>query len=155
MILSLGILMAACNFGGGAGSDVKPISDPDAKTKTENSNSSYDPKRGQGKFTKVDVSPTLNAAMASNGEKVYGVKCVSCHKLTGEKLVGPGWLGITKRLTAEWIMNFATSPDNMIDKDPEVQAQLAICLVRMPNQNVSDDDARAIYEFMRKNDGVK
>jgi hypothetical protein len=25
----------------------------------------------------------------------------------------------------------------------------------MPNQNLSDEDARSIYEFMRKNDGVK
>jgi len=27
--------------------------------------------------------------------------------------------------------------------------------VRMPNQNLSDDDARSLYEYMRKNDGVK
>ena len=156
IILSLGIFIAGCNFGQGAGSDVKPVNDPvDAKKTSDNGNPSYDPKRGLGKFTKVDVSPTLNAGMASNGEKVYGVKCVSCHKLTGEKLVGPGWLGITKRLTAEWIMNFVTNPDMMIDKDAEAKAQLAICLVRMPNQNVNDDDARSLYEFMRKNDGVK
>jgi hypothetical protein len=52
-------------------------------------------------------------------------------------------------------MNFATNPDPMINKDPEAKAQLEICLVRMPNQNITDDDARAVYEFMRKNDGVK
>jgi hypothetical protein len=43
----------------------------------------------------------------------------------------------------------------MIDKDPKAQAMLEICMVRMPNQNLSDDDARSILEFMRKNDGVK
>jgi hypothetical protein len=43
----------------------------------------------------------------------------------------------------------------MIDKDPELQSQLEICLVRMPNQNLSEDDARHILEFMRKNDGAK
>jgi hypothetical protein len=43
----------------------------------------------------------------------------------------------------------------MIDKDPKAQAMLEICMVRMPNQNLSDDDARNILEFMRKNDGVK
>jgi hypothetical protein len=43
----------------------------------------------------------------------------------------------------------------MLTKDPEAQAQLEICLVRMTNQNLSDHDARHIYEFMRKNDGVK
>lgn len=52
-------------------------------------------------------------------------------------------------------MNFITNPDAMIDKDPELQAQLEICLVRMPNQNLSEEDARNILEFMRKNDGVQ
>ena len=93
--------------------------------------------------------------MAAAGEKVYGVKCSSCHKLTGEKLVGPGWLGVTDRHAAPWIMNFVTNTDAMLNKDPKAQAQLEICLVRMPNQNIADEDARAIYEFMRRNDGIK
>jgi cytochrome c551/c552 len=75
--------------------------------------------------------------------------------MTDEKLVGPGWKDVTKRHSAEWIMNFITNTDAMLDKDPKAQAQLEICLVRMPNQSLSDDDARHIYEFMRKNDGVK
>lgn len=122
---------------------------------TDNGNPSYDPKRGEGKFTHVDIPATLDAAKADAGNKVYSVKCSACHKLTDEKLVGPGWLGVTKKLSAEWIMNFSTNPDIMLNKDPEAQAQLEICLVRMPNQNLTDDDARNVYEFMRKNDGVK
>lgn len=122
---------------------------------TTNGNPSYDPKRGEGRFTKVDVSPTLEVAKATAGEKVYSVKCASCHKLTDEKLVGPGWKDVTARHTAEWIMNFSTNPDEMLDKDPKAQAMLEICLVRMPDQNLTDDDARNVYEFMRKNDGVK
>ena len=43
----------------------------------------------------------------------------------------------------------------MINKDTKAQAMLEICLVRMPNQGLSDDDARNVLEFMRKNDGVK
>jgi len=114
-----------------------------------------DAKRGIGKFTKVEVGATLDAAMAESGTKVYDVKCGSCHKLTEERLVGPGWKGVTSRRTPEWVMNFATNVDEMLAKDPEAQAQLEICLVRMPNQNLTDDDARHVYEFMRKNDGVK
>lgn len=120
-----------------------------------NANPSYDPERGEGKFTKVDVPATLDATMAGSGQKVYEVKCNSCHKLTDEKLVGPGWKNVTQRYKAEWIMNFVTNPDAMLDKDPKAQAQLEICLVRMPNQNINDEEARALYEFMRKNDGVK
>lgn len=118
-------------------------------------NPSYDPNRGEGKFTHVDISPSLDKEKAEAGEKIYNVKCSACHKLSDEKLVGPGWKGVTQRQTAEWIMNFVTNTDDMINKDPKAQAMLEICLVRMPNQNLSDDDARNVYEFMRKNDGVK
>lgn len=123
--------------------------------KADDANPTYDPHRGEGKFTKVDIGATVDQSMADNGNKVYGVKCQGCHKLTDEKLVGPGWKGVTARHSAEWIMNFITNTDEMLNKDPKAQAQLEICLVRMPNQNLSDDDARALYEFQRKNDGAK
>lgn len=121
---------------------------------SDKSPSDYDPKRGEGKFNadNVKLGATVDAALAKKGEEIQGVKCSSCHKLTDEKLVGPGWKGVTTRKTPYWIMNFITNPDPMIDKDPEVQSQLEICLVRMPNQNLTDDDARALVEFMRKND---
>jgi cytochrome c5 len=114
-----------------------------------------DPQRGIGKFTHVDISPTLDAKMAHEGQEVYDLKCSSCHKTTDEKLVGPGWKGVTSRRKPEWIMNFVTNTDEMITKDPQAQSLLELCLVRMPNQNLSDDEARHVYEFMRKNDGVK
>lgn len=126
-----------------------------AKNAESVSSAEMDAKRGVGKFTKVDISPTLDTKMAEAGTTVYDVKCASCHKLTDERLVGPGWKGVTQRRTAEWIMNFATNTDEMLAKDPEAQAQLEVCLVRMPNQNLTDDDARHVYEYMRKNDGVK
>lgn len=115
----------------------------------------YDPNRGVGKFTTVDVGDKLDAPLADGGEKLYGVKCAGCHKLTEERLVGPGWKGVTSRHKNEWIMNFVTNTDEMLNKDPKAQAQLEICLVRMPNQSLADEDARKLLEFMRKNDGVK
>ena len=148
------LFIAAC---GGNNSAEKNPQDASAATDKEsaNGNPSYDANRGEGKFTKVDVAASLDAAKATAGENIYKVKCSSCHKLTDEKLVGPGWKGVTSRHSAEWIMNFATNPDEMLNKDPKAQAMLELCLVRMPNQNLTDDDARNIYEFMRKNDGVK
>ena len=97
----------------------------------------------------------LDQAMAAKGESISATKCNSCHKLTEERLVGPGWKGVTTRNAPHWIMNFITNPDPMIEKDPKVQAQLELCLVRMPNQSLTDTDAREILEFMRKNDGAK
>ena len=101
------------------------------------------------------MGATINEKLVQAGTKVFAVKCSACHKLSAEKLVGPGWKGVTERFKPEWIMNFVTNTDAMLNKDPKAQAQLEICLVRMPNQNVTDDDARNIYEFMRKNDSKK
>ena len=127
----------------------------EATTETAADPSSYDPNRGLGKHSSVDLGDKIDVAMAAEGEKIQAVKCSACHKLTDEKLVGPGWKGVTQRNKPEWIMNFITNPDPMIDKDPKLQAQLELCLLRMPNQSLSDADARNILEFMRKNDGVK
>lgn len=111
--------------------------------------------KGVGKFTNVEVPATLDGPMADLGLKVYDLKCAACHRLTDEKLVGPGWKDVTSRRTVEWIMNFSTNTDEMITKDPAAQAMLEECMVRMPNQSLTDEDARNVYEFMRKNDGVK
>lgn len=154
-ILLLCAFVAACGGGSDNNNTNTPETPAPEPTKSATGNPSYDPERGAGKFKDVAVAEKLDATMAAAGEKVYTVKCASCHKLTSEKLVGPGWLGVTDRYTAAWIMNFTTNPDEMLDKDPKAQAQLEICLVRMPNQNIADEDARSLYEFMRRNDGVK
>ena len=120
------------------------------------SSGDYDPKRGLGKYdeSNVDVSK-FDATMAAEGKKIAEVKCTSCHKPTEEKLVGPGWKGVTTRQTAHWIMNFISNPDPMINVDPELQKQLEICLVRMPNQGLNETEARQVLEYMREIDGAK
>src|SRR5437764_1174195 len=99
------------------------------KESTDNSNATADlfkedsaskalDAKGIGKFKDVEIAASLDAAMAKKGNDIYDLKCSACHKLTKEKLVGPGWSGVTKRRTPEWIMNFATNTDEMISKDP-------------------------------------
>ncbi|MBS1690401.1 MAG: cytochrome c [Bacteroidetes bacterium] len=112
-----------------------------------------DDSKGKGKFTDIKLSHPLDQKLIASGKTIYDVKCNACHKLTDEKLVGPGWKGVTDRRKPEWIMNFVTNTDEMIDKDPAAQAMLEKCMVRMPNQHLSDEDARSILEFMRNNDG--
>ena len=162
VVLSLSlitIILFACNSGNSDSSKTTSPVTPDPngeKIPTPGGDApAYDPNRGAGKFTHVDVGNKLNASLASGGEKIYGVKCSGCHKLTEEKLVGPGWKGVSERHKPEWVMNFITNTDEMLNKDPKAQAQLEICLVRMPNQSLADNDARQLLEFMRKNDGVK
>lgn len=159
IVCSLALFFAACGGSGDKGSsattDGTEAKSADTTATAENGNPSYDPNRGEGKFHDVKLADKLDPAMAEKGQKIAELKCESCHKMTDERLVGPGWKGVTSRHAPEWIMNFMTNTDAMIDKDPKAQAMLEICMVRMPNQNLSDDDAREIFEFMRKNDGVK
>ena len=111
--------------------------------------------KGIGKFTNVQLTHPLDKDMIAKAEPIYNGKCFACHKLTDEKLVGPGWKGVTDRRAPEWIMNFITNTNMMLDSDLVAQSVMVTCLVRMPSQNLSDDQARQVLEFMRKNDGKK
>jgi len=162
LVFGMGIFFVACN---GSNNNENNTTAPDStaaeanstdtSTTLANGNPSYDPNRGEGKFHDVNLPDKLDEHEAAEGQKIYELKCSSCHKLTDERLVGPGWHGVTNRHKPEWILNFVTNTDDMLDKDPKAQAMLEICMVRMPNQNLTDDQAREILEFMRKNDGVK
>jgi len=103
----------------------------------------------------VEMTHPLNQEWVATGKNIYDLKCQSCHKLTEERLVGPGWKNVTTKREPHWIMNMITNVDMMLATDSEAQKLLEECLVRMPNQNVNKEDARKILEFMRSNDGEK
>lgn len=111
--------------------------------------------KGIGQVQNVTLHNPLDQERVVRGEAIYEMKCSACHKLTDERIVGPGWKDVTKRRKPEWIINMVTNVDVMLDKDAEAQKLLELCLTRMPNQNVSVGDARDILEFMRKIDGEK
>ncbi|HEV3225096.1 MAG TPA: cytochrome c [Puia sp.] len=111
--------------------------------------------KGIGRFKNIQLTHPLDEEMASKGKAIFQSKCFACHKLSTEMLVGPGWSGVTKRRTPEWIMNWITNTKVMLDRDLAAQADMAICLIRMPNQDLTDEQARNVLEFMRKNDGEK
>jgi hypothetical protein len=100
----------------------------------------------------VKLTYPLDQQLVAGGKGLYQVKCQACHKLSTERLIGPGWYGITKRRQPDWIMNMITNVDIMLEKDPQAQRLLQECIVRMPNQNLTKDEARKILEFQRAND---
>lgn len=146
-LLTASFLFIACN--GGVKDEPKPVDIQDL-TKNQPETHGTEVKEGDIKLTNP-----LDQAMVSAGKATYELKCLSCHRLTDEKLVGPGWKDVTKRRQPTWIMNMITNVDMMLEKDPEAQKLLELCLVRMPNQNISQDEARKVIEFMRSNDGEK
>jgi len=114
-----------------------------------------DPTKGIGAVKNVTLNKPIEQDRVKRGLAIYEMKCGACHKLDETRVVGPGWKGITQRRQPEWIMNMITNVDVMLDKDPEAQKLLELCLMRMPNQNMSIGDARDVLEYMRQNDGEK
>lgn len=157
IFISFATAFSLASCGGNANEDAAKTDKPAEILKEPGDNATeaavVDDSKGIGKFQNVELTHPLDAKMVKVGEGIYDVKCSSCHKLSEEKLVGPGWKGVTDRHKPEWIMNFVTNVDEMLDKDPKAQAMLEVCMVKMPNQNLKDDEARSILEFMRKNDG--
>jgi cytochrome c len=111
--------------------------------------------KGIGQIKEVTLNTPLEQERIGRGKAIYEMKCSACHQTTDQRVVGPGWKGVTSRRKPEWIMNMITNVDMMLDKDTEAQKLLELCLTRMPNQNVSVGDARDVLEFMRQNDGAK
>ncbi|MBK8613864.1 MAG: cytochrome c [Flavobacteriales bacterium] len=91
----------------------------------------------------------IDPAMAEKGKTTYDVKCQACHSTSANRVVGPGWKGITEKRKPEWIMNMVLNVDVMLESDPEAQKLLEECLVRMPNQNLNKEEGRQVLEFMR------
>ncbi len=143
----LGILLTAC----GGGSDQSATS-TEAPPATEAA--APDPK-GIGEVKSVDLGTGIDASLADAGKAIVDMKCTACHQLNDKRLVGPGFQGVTNRRRPEWIMNMITNVDVMLEQDPTAQKLLEECLTRMPNQNISQTDARGILEFMRRNDEEK
>lgn len=101
-------------------------------------------------FTAEDLKlGDIDPALVEKGKLTYDVKCQACHTLTDKRVVGPGWRGITTKRKPEWIMNMIVHTDAMLESDAEAQKMLEECLVRMPNQNLSHDEAREVLEYMR------
>ena len=148
-LLILAMALAACGGSGKKDKGASPASEasPEEKSLAEG--------KGLGEVKAVELKTPLEAERVGRGKAIYDMKCSACHKLTDQKVVGPGWKDVTKRRKPEWVMNMVTNVDAMLDKDEEAQKLLQLCLTRMPNQNVSIGDARDLLEFMRSNDGEK
>lgn len=148
LILSMGILGILLTSCGGGSTEGERTATSKTSPKVE---VKADPK-GIGEFKSVEIGEGIDETLAASGKAIVDMKCTACHQLNDKRLVGPGFQGVTSRREPEWIMNMITNVDVMLDNDPQAQALLEECLTRMPNQNISADEARSILEFMRKND---
>jgi cytochrome c551/c552 len=148
--LGLAVVLAAC-------SSDKPkteAQEEDAYESPTTPTTPVDNGKGIGPVTSVTLA-ALDKDKAGKGKAIYEMKCQACHRLDNQKVVGPGWKDVTKKRQPEWILNMVLNTDEMLTKDPEAQKLVETYLMKMPNQNVSQDEAYQVLEFMRQNDGVQ
>lgn len=107
--------------------------------------------QGIGKFKNITLA-ALDEKLAEQGKVVFEAKCSSCHNATDVKKTGPGLKGVTERRQPAWIMNMITNPVEMTQKDPTAKELLATHLTQMTFQDVNDDQAKQILEYLREND---
>jgi mono/diheme cytochrome c family protein len=105
--------------------------------------------KGIGPVKNITISESLDSDMVSLGQEIFEVKCTACH-MPNQRMIGPALAGILERRSPEWVMNMIINPTEMIQKDPIAKALLleynnAIML----NQNVNQEDSRAILEYLR------
>ncbi|GGW58983.1 mono/diheme cytochrome c family protein [Winogradskyella epiphytica] len=105
--------------------------------------------KGVGPVTSLTLDAEIDQDMAAHGMDVYNKMCLACHKID-KKFIGPAPTGILERRTPEWVMNMILNPEQMVKEDPLAKDLLMeFNGAPMANQNLSEEDARAVLEYFR------
>ena len=150
-IVAIAALMTSCS-GEKPKTEVKeqaPVkTEVKAETKTETKADDFMNDKGVGPVTSLELGE-LDTALAGKGKAAYKSNgCTACHKIS-KRFVGPALKGVTQRRSPEWIMNMILDPEGMVENNVAARELLAEYSAPMANQNVSEEDARAILEYFR------
>ena len=147
-VLAIAAVMMSC------GDDKAKKETTDAPVKEEvkaevKEAAAIDPKidKGVGPITSVTLGE-IDEAMVAKGKELFKTKCTACHKIK-KRFVGPGLKGITEKQTPEWIMNMILNPEVMVVENATAKALLAEYNAPMANQNLTEEEARAVLEYFR------
>ena len=100
-----------------------------------------------------ESAPTgeIDQDLASSGESLFQSKgCLACHTVGRGRLTGPDLQGVTERREYGWMIAMMTNPDSMVKEDPVAKQLFAEYMTPMLNLGVTTGDARAIYEYLRR-----
>ncbi len=148
LLISTGLFFTSC------GGDEKPSDNTSKKAPTsmlaKKSANKTDAKndKGIGPIKEVTLGE-IDPKLVEQGKTIYDAKCTACHK-PYKKYIGPAPAGLIERRTPEWIMNMILNPEEMVKKDPIAMKLFEEYLfVPMANQNLTEDEARAVLEYIR------
>lgn len=103
-----------------------------------------------------EADAPIDSAMAAAGERWYRNRgCLACHRMDGTPVVGPSLLGITERRDYDWYRAMVMNPDSMLVHDDDARELLQVWRVPMPDQGVRELEARALWEYQRREDRAR
>lgn len=144
-------VMASCGGESNApATESKPAAAPAQEEAVVETSADVDPMEnvGIGPIDELEFDEEIDEALAASGKEVFEAKCTACHK-TNKRYIGPSPQGIYERRNPAWVMNMILNPDEMVAKDPIAKALLAEYASPMANQNLTEDEARAVVEYFR------
>lgn len=109
----------------------------------------WESNHGIGPITAFELPEAIDEALAVKGQEIYDAKCTACHK-PEKKFIGPPPKGILTKRTPAWVMNMILNPEEMVQKDPMAKKLLMeFNGSPMANQNLTQEEARAVLEYFR------
>lgn len=111
--------------------------------------SDFELEHGIGPITaRLDISDDIDDDLRVRGQEIFEMKCEMCHNMEG-RMVGPALGDVADRRSPEYIMNMILNPGGMAKNHPEGEKLVQEYMSVMPFQNVSEEDARALVEYLR------
>lgn len=105
---------------------------------------------GIGPIKELKLSPKIDKSLVEEGSSIFYSKCYLCHDVDQTKLAPP-LRGVAKKLSPVFIMNYLLNTAEMQEKDPIIKELLKEYsnVPKMPNQQLTRQQARAVLEFLR------
>ncbi len=147
-VFALGALMISCG-GEKAKEEVANSVKEEVKAEVKAEAVKVDPMtdKGVGPIKTLTLGD-IDENLVAKGQEAYKVKCTACHKIS-KRFVGPGLKGVTERRTPEWIMNMILNPEVMVVENEAAKQLLIEYSAPMANQSLTEEEARAILEYLR------
>jgi cytochrome c1 len=147
LIVAAVVAASAC---GGKGDAPAPAAtaQPAAGAASGSDLTAFQLEHGIGPITTPLTLGPVDRAMAETGEQLFETKCMACHKME-DRYVGPALGAVTERRSPAFIMNMMLAPESMYTRHPVVRQLLADHMTQMPNQGLTQEQARQVLEYLR------
>ena len=143
LYLVLFFIISACNPDPAVNEQKEQRAKPSKPEFTE-----FQLEHGIGPVTDIIELGPIDQQLVEKGRVSFNMKCASCH-LMDDRFVGPPLGDVLDRRSPAFIMNMILNPTAMAREHPEGRKMLAEYMTPMPFQNVTEEEARALLEYLR------